>query len=167
MEQTKHSANTRKYDTATKAQSQDQRYSLRWEFPRKVGLTHLVRTLCNRGQRAPPAPAVVHMECSNPLLENVTAKDQDGLTPLHRAMCQGLPRVVLTLLEQGADMAAPDYEGRTPLHWTSSKGDLEVIRVLLDRGADTAAQNNDGWSPLHLAVEKGHGHIAIPLVFWL
>jgi len=172
MKQTKPSANTRKYDAATKAQDQDQDqdqdqargYSLRWELSRKAGLTHIVKTLYDRGQRMPSAPTVVHLERGNPLLEDVTAKDQNGLTPLQRALCKGLPRVVLTLLEQGADTTAPVYEGRTPLHWASTKGDLEVIRVLLDRGADTTAQDNDGWSPLHLAAEKGHERITIPFL---
>jgi len=75
-----------------------------------------------------------------------TAKDKDGLNPLHRALCQPLPRVALTPLERGADATAPDNKGRTPLHRASSEGHFEVIPVVLDRGAETKARDNEVWA---------------------
>jgi len=72
---------------ATEAQHDDRAISLR-EALRSIRLSRSVKskTLPDRGQKMPPESAVAHMERSG-LLEGATAKDKDGLPPLHRALC--------------------------------------------------------------------------------
>ena len=65
---------------------------------------------------------------------HVMAKNDGGLTPLHRARNAG---VVDALISAGAGTEHEDDEGRTPLERAlECAKDFEVVRALLDGGAD-------------------------------
>jgi ankyrin repeat protein len=82
----------------------------------------------------------------------VDARDEFGLTPLHRAAAAaGPPENVITLLEAGADLSAGDRYGSTPLHWAAVAGTHENVLALLEAGADVNARNAIGVTPLHWA----------------
>ena len=73
------------------------------------------------------------------------ARDEDGETPLHRAIRCGdnLP-AIMALLDYGADVNAPDEKERTPLHRAVRQRDnLPVVAILLDNGADVDAFDED------------------------
>jgi ankyrin repeat protein len=44
------------------------------------------------------------------------ARDDDGITPLHKATMLGTSATIQTLLAAGADIMAQDKTGKTPLH---------------------------------------------------
>ncbi|KAF2832802.1 hypothetical protein CC86DRAFT_389249 [Ophiobolus disseminans] len=89
---------------------------------------------------------------------DVDAKDNDGWTPLMRAVWNGYKDIIEVLLSVGkADVEAKDNDGQTPLMWAASRGHRDTVKVLLSVGkADVEAKDNDGQTPLMRAALKGH-----------
>ncbi|OZH54327.1 hypothetical protein AFK68_11665 [Hydrocoleum sp. CS-953] len=77
-------------------------------------------------------------------LTKVNAKDYDGSTPLHYAK---LTKLIVILIEDGADVNARDNYGETPLHY--ARDNQDVAAILIANGADVNAKNNYGETPLH------------------
>jgi surface polysaccharide O-acyltransferase-like enzyme len=71
-----------------------------------------------------------------------------GLTPLSWAALSGNDRVVVLLLEQGADVSFRDAGGNTPLHEAALFCHPRTARLLLEHGADPSARNTAGSTPL-------------------
>ena len=81
------------------------------------------------------------------------ARDQNGMTPLHRAASAGNAHNVRRYIQDGADVNARDVSGRTPLHWAAdSLSGPEAVNQLLKAGADPNARDREGWTPLQQAV---------------
>ena len=94
-----------------------------------------------------------------------------GRTPLHSAVQQRMPEVVLALLQQGANPnvrleralpfvsrritqdngLTPSVVGSTPFLLAASFGDLESMRILVDGGADPRLTTEDGTTALMAA----------------
>ena len=84
-------------------------------------------------------------------MTDVTAKDEDGRTALHRES-----EDVLALIQAGADINAQDDGGWTPLMCACSAGHLEKARALLAQpGIDPNLRNEGGLTALHYACSKG------------
>lgn len=83
----------------------------------------------------------------------VTARNEDGETPLHVAAAwNDSPEVLADLIAAGADLEARDQFGRTPLHVAAAWADVpEVVAVLLAAGANIGARTDFGDTPLHEA----------------
>ena len=59
------------------------------------------------------------------------ARDDSGMTPLHKAACNGHLPVVQYLCEQGADKEARDDDSDyTPLRWAAMEGHKAVAEFL-------------------------------------
>ena len=78
------------------------------------------------------------------------ARDENGDTPLHRAVLWGDAGAIAALLEAGVDPDARDKDGSTPLHWATLLGGADVIAALLEAGADPGARNDKGQTPFDL-----------------
>jgi ankyrin repeat protein len=81
----------------------------------------------------------------------IDAKNDMGLTPLHRAAMDCRVDVVRALLERGANPNDRDNEGSTPLHDAEC---AEVAELLIRYGAVVNAVNEYGDTPLDVAVRK-------------
>jgi len=91
---------------------------------------------------------------------DVNAKDDVGMTPLHRATYQGYKEIAELLIAKGADVNAKGgVNGGTPLHWAAEEGHKETAELLIVKGADVNAKNRGGGTPLHHAARKGHKEI--------
>ena len=88
---------------------------------------------------------------------DVSARDDYGRTPLHRAAYLDTG-ILSVLLEAGADPNARDSVGRTPLHaaaaWSQSPEQQRAnISLLVEAGADVNARDDAGRTPLDHAAE--------------
>jgi potassium channel len=70
------------------------------------------------------------------LLENiikyggdVTAKNKDGQTALHKAVCDGSIELVEFLLDNGCDMDTPDLDGFTPRDLADQQSHGEIVSI--------------------------------------
>lgn len=92
---------------------------------------------------------------------DVHAQDQNGATPLHRAVRTRCVAAVKFLLEAGADATFRNKPGSTPFHLavqntgrggsggdTAREAQLEIIRSFLDRGVSPAIKDENGKSVL-------------------
>jgi len=98
----------------------------------------------------------------NPQL--VTAVDDQGYTPLHKAAYNNHPDIVGYLISKGADINAASGSGSTPLHGAAFYGHPEIVRLLLDRGAELGVANAGGYTPLLSAGAGNRGDIVRLLV---
>jgi len=85
-------------------------------------------------------------------IEDVSAKDLEGWTPLHHAADTGNKEVIVLLLSNGANIEAVDNKGRTALYYAS--GSLKTIEFLVKHGANIKAKDNDGSTALHSAAAR-------------
>lgn len=94
---------------------------------------------------APPVPAAL-----------ASAKDINGLTPLHKAAgLNNLPVVEYLLTVYPAATRETDATGKTPLHWAASP---EIFNKLVRAGADEQAYDYVTklyiQSPIHMILAK-------------
>ena len=81
--------------------------------------------------------------------------NENGYTPLHRAVYNANPAVMVLLLDRGAEVNGRDAYGMTPLHEAArSAANPAVVTLLLDRGADATLRDNNGKVPVDYAAEN-------------
>lgn len=76
--------------------------------------------------------------------------------PIQSAAAAGYVKIVMLLLNHGADPNVREQGGNTPLHAATQNGDMQMIRSLLFNGADLTIANKQGKIAMDLAVEAGH-----------
>ncbi|XP_052901886.1 tyrosine-protein kinase Shark isoform X1 [Anopheles moucheti] len=89
---------------------------------------------------------------------NIDSKNQDGQTAVHLACLHADDKILLKLIERGANINSRDAKGNTPLHYACAKRNgLEMVRMLIKASASLQARNSDtGWVPLHEAADNGN-----------
>ena len=131
-----------------------------------VVVTGLVMTLISLGGRG-PTPQPDRQEAERQKLEagaDPNARDENGDTPLHRAVLWGDAGAIAPLLEAGADPNARDENGDTPLHKAVFQGHADAIAALLEAGADPEARDRYGRTPLHRVAGYGHAGVIAALL---
>ena len=100
--------------------------------------------LCNKAFWQSAAPEDVQAELAKD--SDLEARDQAGLTPLHRAAANNAnPAMMTTLVKAGANIEARTKDGETPLHKAAAfNGNPAVVKFLLGAGADPKAKTADG-----------------------
>lgn len=88
----------------------------------------------------------------------------DGNLALREATFHGHLDVVITLIENGADVNIEYINGDTALMRAVMVGRNEIVKTLIDYGADINAKDNDGWSALIWASYRGHNDIVKTLL---
>ncbi len=86
----------------------------------------------------------------------ISAEDEDGKTPLHKAVwLDPKPDIVTLLLDHGADPNALNKYQYTPLHWAAKHGHLQSASILIARKADPQLLNANGDLAVDLALRHG------------
>ena len=92
--------------------------------------------------------------------DQVSARNPDGMTPLHIAAAYGFLDVAQCLIENRADVNARDKMGNPPLHYCAYGGSRAVADLLVTYGAEVKVRNAAGISPLRQAVSFGRKDVA-------
>ncbi|XP_050081362.1 tyrosine-protein kinase Shark [Anopheles maculipalpis] len=89
---------------------------------------------------------------------NIDSKNQDGQTAVHLACLHADDKILLKLIERGANINNRDAKGNTPLHYACARRNgLEMVRMLIKASANLQARNSEtGWVPLHEAADNGN-----------
>ena len=83
---------------------------------------------------------------------DVSARDDDGRTPLHWAAASAVDATVLdALLAAGADSTVRTGNGDPVSHFAARNENLAVLQAVLAAGADPSARDDDGVTLLHEA----------------
>ena len=85
---------------------------------------------------------------------DVNAKDNRGMTPLHKAAYYGRRQMAKVLIAKGANVNETDTAGQTPLHIAANFGAKFVPELLLANGASISARDIAGNTPLHAATDR-------------
>src|SRR5579862_1650484 len=96
----------------------------------------------------------------------ISARSEDGWTPLHLAAYFGKTEAVRLLLNKGADVNARSTNPMEnhPLHAAASGRHGGVIKLLVDHGANVNARQHGGWTAMHAAARNGDLEIAKTLL---
>jgi hypothetical protein len=90
---------------------------------------------------------------------DMNALDDEGVTPLIRAVNLNQKQSVVALLDDGADINVGDaVSGNTPLHHAAMQGSTQLVRILLERNAGVNLPNKEGKNPLDVA-QKGNKEV--------
>jgi ankyrin repeat protein len=87
---------------------------------------------------------------------NSPSKNDLHAAPILSAAAAGHVKIVMLLLNNGADPNVREQGGYTPLHAAAQNGDTQMIRTLLFNGADLTIQAKDGKKPIDIAADSGH-----------
>ncbi len=87
---------------------------------------------------------------------NSHSLNQLSAAPIQSAAAAGHVKIVMLLLNHGADPNVREQGGYTPLHAAAQNGDIQMIRALLFNGADLHIKTQNGKLPVDFAKEAGH-----------
>ncbi|XP_076156620.1 protein phosphatase 1, regulatory subunit 13Ba isoform X9 [Alosa pseudoharengus] len=68
-------------------------------------------------------------------VQNPSTANDEGITPLHNAVCAGHHHIVKFLLDFGVNVNAADSDGWTPLHCAASCNSVHLCKLLVESGA--------------------------------
>lgn len=83
---------------------------------------------------------------------DLDSKDDDGQTPLHRAITRDNNYIAELLIISGCDLNIPDKNGCTPLHSAIYNGNSNICKLLVDSGCKMDVSDNCGDTILHYAI---------------
>lgn len=83
--------------------------------------------------------------------EDLLAKNDDDMMPIHLAAFLGHANCLRVLVEYSTTINVVNDDQDSPLHFATRKGHKECIKLLLAHGADVSLKNSDDETPLDVA----------------
>lgn len=83
---------------------------------------------------------------------SITAPDQYGWLPIHRAAANNRAEIIRSLVRWGSPLEERGTENWSALHLAAVSWSADAAKALLEAGADIHARSVLGRTPLHLAV---------------
>ncbi|MCO5591466.1 hypothetical protein L7F22_045449 [Adiantum nelumboides] len=96
---------------------------------------------------------------------DLNAVDEDGYTPIHRAILGRKETAVSQLLRAGANPFILDKDGASFLHYSAQTDSLNLVRLFVKYGVDINHPDQDGWTALHVAVITARDDVVRHLLF--
>ncbi|KAF3653092.1 putative serine/threonine-protein phosphatase 6 regulatory ankyrin repeat subunit C-like [Capsicum annuum] len=90
---------------------------------------------------------------------NLNGKDQNGWTPLHRAVFKGKIEAVKVLVKHGAKLDVVDYCGYMPLHLALEAGQKDVATYLVAQGAKANLKSFKTKEAVSCDLDNHHSHL--------
>lgn len=88
---------------------------------------------------------------------NISQKNKNGNSPLHKASQYGRLDIVKELVSLGMDINIKNRDGYTPLHLAAMKGQTDTVAELILLGAEKDIEGGVwGSTPLHWACINSH-----------
>jgi uncharacterized protein len=97
------------------------------------------------------------------LIERGAQINRQGWTPLHYAATGAQTKLVVLLLDKGADIEAPSPNGTTPLMMAARYGSQQSASLLLARGAKARVANHAGLNAIEFARGAGRDKLVSEL----
>lgn len=72
--------------------------------------------------------------------------------PICRASYLGYRKLIIILLENGADVNQRSSDGRTPVMWAAFRGNIPTMELLIERGADLTLEDKNGLNAFDVAL---------------
>ncbi|WP_404827691.1 ankyrin repeat domain-containing protein [Flavobacterium shii] len=91
-------------------------------------------------------------------------KNNEGETPLMKAVYDHNNEIAILLINAGADVNAQDKMLNSPFLYAGAEGNLEIVKLALNHGANFEVYNRYGGTALIPAAEKGHLEVVKLLV---
>lgn len=91
-------------------------------------------------------------------------KNENVLSPLNYAACEGNLEMVQLLISLDADVHSGDLEGSQPLINAAAMGYLEITRYLVEHGAEIDRKDNNDVTALSFALARNYSEIASYLI---
>ncbi len=82
---------------------------------------------------------------------NLEWQDEDGVTPLHKAIRWDKVEIARMLIEAQADVNVQDKFNRTPLREATWNGQVEIVKMLIGAGARKDIRDDEGKLPYDFA----------------
>lgn len=98
-------------------------------------------------------------------IDQLEARNQLGLTPLHLAVRSKNHKLLLFYTQTHADLNISDHEGNTPLHYAVLKDNITAVQILLNAKVNVDARNKNGMTPTHIVCKTGNLQIFSILSF--
>lgn len=99
------------------------------------------------------------------IIQLINAQDDDGKTPLHKAVCGNFDsEIIRTLINAKAFVNAENNFGYLPIHFAAKEGRDESVKALLNGGSFTDRPNQNGDLPIDLAIRHGRDNVAFFLL---
>lgn len=95
---------------------------------------------------------------------HIDSVDDDQVTALHIAAAMGNNKLVVRLLDYGANIHAVNHLGMTAYHYAAREGKLAVLDTLMQRGASKNQTTALGVTALTLACAGGHADVVRRLI---
>lgn len=96
--------------------------------------------------------AIITLMLKHGIVVKRNQRNPHGLTALQQSVLDGNGRLVVMLMESGADLEAKTSNGWTCLHIASATGDIYIAKLLLANCADIVALTSNEELPIDLAV---------------
>lgn len=100
------------------------------------------------------------VECGS----EITSKECDKTTALHKVVQHGSTTLLRKLLSIGAKVNLKNKDGQTPLHRACQSGNSDMVQELMQNNCDVLSQDKKGQTALHVAAKYDNAGCANMLV---
>ena len=104
-----------------------------------------------KNQNEIPKTSLAYDFCKS--LEEINSKNENGWSPIYKAVMSNNKQALNELLKLGADPNIQNNLGETPLYLCIENDNFELFKILLENGGNPDIPKRNGDTPLHLIIK--------------